>query len=139
MDLWGFKYSDRKLLMPSLQLCGCLFVDLDIVVVTVFRVHSVVDSRNRDEWSFWLVSKLVGRFRWSCEASRLLIYSLAGQAIKQKGWNTFVGVLRLLFWSNLWCHTLPEVKIDAPRGILWLLVSATHLSSITTLLLIKTG
>ena len=28
----------------------------------------------------------------------------------------------------------PEVKTDAPQGILWLLVSATHLSSITTLL-----
>ena len=63
MDLWGFKYSDRKLLMCSLQLCSLLFVNLDVGVVMVFRVHSVVNSKNLDEWSFWLVSRLVGLFR----------------------------------------------------------------------------
>ena len=83
MDLWGFKYSDRKLLMCSLQMWAWFFVNLDIVVVTLFRVHSVEKFANRDEWSFGLVSSLPVLFRWSCEASRLLIYSLAGQANKQ--------------------------------------------------------
>ena len=125
--------------MCSLQLCSRLFVNLDVGVVMVFRVHSVVNSKNRDEWSFWLVSRLVGLFRWGFEASRLLIYSLAGQAIKQKGWNTFVGGILLLLVKLVGPSLVPEVKTDAPRGILWLLVSATHLSSITTLRWSKQG
>ena len=94
MDLWGFKYSDGELLSSSFQLCAWLFVNLDILVVAHFCVHSVENFSKRDEWSFGLVLGLPGLFRWSCEASRLLIYSLAGQAIEQKGWNTFVGVDR---------------------------------------------
>ena len=45
MDLDSFKYTDRKLLSSSFQLWAWLFVNLDILVVALFRVHSVVNRK----------------------------------------------------------------------------------------------